>query len=145
MKIIVLITIAQALHWFDFDAFKQEAHRVLKPTGVIAAWCYSLMSITPTVDTVVNHYANEALGPYWAQGREYIENNYRDIPFPLASPEHIEIPLHKILSFEQLIGYLESWSPRIKYLEVHGEDIMDQFRPQLAEAWGDTRENKPVV
>ncbi len=33
-----LITVAQALHWFDLDAFYAEARRVLRPGGLIAAW-----------------------------------------------------------------------------------------------------------
>ncbi len=41
-----LITVAQALHWFDFNAFYREARRVLKPDGLIAVWCYGLNEIT---------------------------------------------------------------------------------------------------
>ena len=29
-----LVTVAQALHWFDFDGFYREAKRVLKPSGL---------------------------------------------------------------------------------------------------------------
>src|SRR5687768_3377362 len=35
-----LVTVAQALHWFDLDPFYREVRRVLKPAGVFAAWCY---------------------------------------------------------------------------------------------------------
>lgn len=31
-----LITVAQALHWFDLPAFYAEAQRVLKPDGLLA-------------------------------------------------------------------------------------------------------------
>ena len=37
-----LITVAQALHWFDLDAFYTEARRVLRPGGTLAAWTYTL-------------------------------------------------------------------------------------------------------
>src|SRR5690606_34767150 len=33
-----LITVAQALHWFDFEKFYSEVKRVLKPEGIIAVW-----------------------------------------------------------------------------------------------------------
>ena len=36
-----LVTVAQALHWFDIPRFFNEAKRVLKPGGVVAVWCYS--------------------------------------------------------------------------------------------------------
>src|SRR5919112_2053931 len=36
-------TVAQALHWFDVDAFHAEAQRVLVPHGIIAEWSYALL------------------------------------------------------------------------------------------------------
>src|SRR5439155_3607676 len=33
-----LITAAQALHWFDYAKFFEEAKKALKPDGVIAVW-----------------------------------------------------------------------------------------------------------
>ena len=35
-----LITVSQALHWFDHDVFYSEVRRVLKETGVFAAYGY---------------------------------------------------------------------------------------------------------
>lgn len=40
-KSIDLITVAQAIHWFDFNVFYKQVHRVLKPGGIIAAWAYN--------------------------------------------------------------------------------------------------------
>ena len=31
-----LITVAQAVHWFDFDSFYKEIYRILKPNGIFA-------------------------------------------------------------------------------------------------------------
>jgi hypothetical protein len=36
-----LITVAQALHWFDLSRFFVEAKRVLKPSGLLAVWTYA--------------------------------------------------------------------------------------------------------
>ncbi|MCP4490067.1 MAG: class I SAM-dependent methyltransferase, partial [Gammaproteobacteria bacterium] len=33
-----LITVAQALHWFNIDFFFKEVKRVLKPGGILAVW-----------------------------------------------------------------------------------------------------------
>jgi hypothetical protein len=30
-----LITVAQAIHWFDFDAFYKEADRIIKNKGIL--------------------------------------------------------------------------------------------------------------
>jgi SAM-dependent methyltransferase len=40
-----LITVAQALHWLDVPVFAQEAARVLKPHGTLAAWSYGLARV----------------------------------------------------------------------------------------------------
>lgn len=45
-----LVAVAQALHWFDFPAFFEEAKRVLRPGGIIAVWAYNLLSILPDID-----------------------------------------------------------------------------------------------
>jgi ubiquinone/menaquinone biosynthesis C-methylase UbiE len=58
-----LVTVAQALHWFDLDAFYIEAKRVLKPRGALAAWCYNLLEIAPEIDAIVNRFYHEIVGP----------------------------------------------------------------------------------
>lgn len=40
-----LVTVAQALHWFDVDAFHREVCRVLRPGGLLAVWCYGSDSV----------------------------------------------------------------------------------------------------
>ena len=40
-----LITVAQALHWLDRDAFYTQVKRVLKPNGVFAAYGYGVISL----------------------------------------------------------------------------------------------------
>src|SRR5262245_37971020 len=40
-----LITVAQALHWFDLERFYAEAKRVLAPGGVLAAWAYGINEV----------------------------------------------------------------------------------------------------
>ena len=35
-----LITVAQAVHWFDLEQFYREVNRILKTDGIFAVWCY---------------------------------------------------------------------------------------------------------
>lgn len=42
-----LITVAQAIHWFNFEAFYREVRRTLKPNGLIVVIGYPLFSIEP--------------------------------------------------------------------------------------------------
>ena len=45
-----LVTVAQAIHWFDLEKFYAEAKRVLKPGGVIAAWTYTLLDVEAGIE-----------------------------------------------------------------------------------------------
>jgi hypothetical protein len=59
-----LVTFAQALHWFNFDAFFGKVQRVAKPDCVLVAWSYGLYQISPQVDALVNHLYTGIVGPY---------------------------------------------------------------------------------
>lgn len=140
-----LITVAQAMHWFDPVAFGHEVRRVLKPQGVLAAWCYGLAEITPAVDAIVRELAYNTLKDYWPDGREHIEQAYEHYPFALPVTLRKTFIAHKPLSLEGLIGYLQSWSPRANYLKQHGVDIIEQHRKQLTEAWGAPEANHVIT
>lgn len=86
-----LVTIAQALHWFKFDAFYANVRRVLKPGGVIAAWCYGMNYVTPAVDAAVDRLY-KITDPYWAAGRKWIDEKYATIPFPFEPAGEIGVP-----------------------------------------------------
>ena len=51
-----LVTVAVAIHWFNFDEFYREVKRVLKPDGILAAWTYSLTEISPEIDPLISQY-----------------------------------------------------------------------------------------
>jgi ubiquinone/menaquinone biosynthesis C-methylase UbiE len=60
-----LITISQALHWFDLDRFFAEVDGVLKPGEVLAVWFYGVNSIEPEVDSLVDELYRLTLKAYW--------------------------------------------------------------------------------
>ena len=72
-----LITVAQALHWFDHRAFFAEAERVLRPGGLLAVWLYRLFEVTPEIEEVVLEFYSEVTGPYWPPERAYVDQAYR--------------------------------------------------------------------
>src|SRR5205085_10545685 len=77
-----LVTVAQALHWFDVERFHEQVRRVLRPKGLIAEWGYQLATITPEIDDRVRWFAGGTVGPYWPPERALIDAAYADIPFP---------------------------------------------------------------
>jgi len=48
-----LVSVAQALHWFELDRFWPEVTRALKPRGIFACYCYSWHQVSPEIDEVV--------------------------------------------------------------------------------------------
>ncbi|KAK4392521.1 putative methyltransferase DDB [Sesamum angolense] len=80
-----LVTIAQAMHWFDLPTFYQQVKWVLKkPNGVIAAWCYTVPEVSPTVDSLFNRFYTIDAGPYWESPRALVDQKYETIHFHLS-------------------------------------------------------------
>src|SRR6478672_8900004 len=48
-----LITVAQAVHWLDFDHFYREVERILKPDGIFAVLGYGLLLTNPESDVII--------------------------------------------------------------------------------------------
>ena len=137
-----LVTVAQALHWFDLERFYPALERVLSPGGLFAVWGYGLMRITPQVDAVVTHYYTDVVGPYWPPDRCHIESGYRSLPFPFMELVAPEFEMTATWRLEDLYGYLDTWSATRRYLKARGEHPLLSLRPVLAEAWGGVPERQ---
>lgn len=139
-----LIVVAQALHWFATPAFFAETRRLLKPDGVFCAWCYSLMRIDAELDALIDHFYWHTLDGYWPAGRTSVDAGYRDIdnPFSPLSPPASAIEIS--WSFEQLLGYLHTWSAVQRYTQQNAVDPLLQLEPKLRRAWGDAKQPRFV-
>lgn len=131
-----LITVAQAIHWFNFDTFFAEVRRILKPDGFFAAIGYGLMQINHGVDKVIFELYETILGKYWDPERRHIEQNYETIPFPFIPIEAPNLFITTKWDFNQLIGYLETWSALQHYLKANGNNPIMLVIDKLKNAWG---------
>ena len=133
-----LVTIAQALHWFDFPLFYAEVKRVLKPDGIIAAWSYSLGNISPTIDAIIRNLYEEVLGDvYWPKERRYIDDGYKTIPFPFKQILPPEFSIKKTINLPYLVGYLQTWSALKEYQKRNGTNPLEFVMEPLKAAWGE--------
>ncbi len=139
-----LITVAQALHWFDFDGFFNEVKRVLKADGILAVWLYGLHRINAAIDAVVDRYYHDITGPYWPPERAHIENGYADIEFPFQEARVPAFEMRKQWSLDHLLGYLGTWSATQRCLADTGEDPREQIVEDLKAAWGDASQTRTV-
>jgi SAM-dependent methyltransferase len=132
-----LITIATALHWFDFDKFYSEAKRVLKDDGIIAAWGYSWSSINEEIDKVMRHFHNDVVGEFWQHENRLLEKEYTTIPFPFVEIAAPRFKCEKQMNLEEFIGYLKTWSATQRFLNHYEYDPTIKLRNELLELWGD--------
>lgn len=139
-----LIVVAQALHWFDLEKFYAEARRVLKPQGVLAVWCYTLLESEPQVDALLNEFYFDIVGPYWPPERKLLENNYTDIPFPFRQIAAPRFYMKREWPLEDLLGYLGTWSAVQRFMAQHGEDPRAWIRARLTKVWGEASQPKLV-
>src|ERR1700755_911146 len=100
-----LITVGQAIHWFYFEKFYGEVKRVGKPDALLAVWGYSLLSINPEIDKIIQHFYTQVIGPYWDKERKLVDEQYKTIPFPF---EEIKTPPFEF-SFEWSLEYFQGY------------------------------------
>jgi ubiquinone/menaquinone biosynthesis C-methylase UbiE len=139
-----LVTVAVAIHWFDFDEFYREVKRVLTPGGILAVWTYSLTEISPEIDALIQQYYGEILSGYWPERIHYLEEKYETLPFPFEeiNPPPFTMKIHWNLL--QLAGFLDSWSATQRYKTQEGRHPLELIWDPLLAAWGPEKETRLV-
>ncbi len=135
-----LITIAQALHWFNFEEFYLEVNRIAKQDAMIAAWSYSLGKINSTIDSVIEDLYENILGDaYWPKERRFIDDFYSNIPFPFKRIKTPKFKLQKIMNLEMVVGYLNTWSAVKEYQKQNSLNPVHLIKEELEKVWGDPK------
>ena len=132
-----LVTVAQALHWLDQEAFHAEVRRVAGPGGVVAAWGYGLFRLAPGVDALVDRFAHETLGDWWPPERRHVDAAFRSLPWPHDERPFPATAMEQRLTLGAVAGYLRTWSATLRYREALGHDPVEAFARELAAWWGD--------
>jgi len=130
-----LITVGQAVHWFDIELFYREVKRTGKSHALIAIWGYSNAEVSPEIDELFLAFYHTTVGKYWDDARRHVEAGYSTIPFPF---QPIDCPLFHIELFwtlEHFGGYLTSWSATQKFIRENGFDPVPEFLKTIAPHW----------
>ncbi|HYD21397.1 MAG TPA: class I SAM-dependent methyltransferase [Flavipsychrobacter sp.] len=131
-----LITIAQAFHWFDFEAFYSEAKRVSKPGALLAIWTYNLIRVDGgVIDETINDFYFNTVGPYWDSERKYVDKGYKNIDIPF---EELETPIFHMeyqWTLDQFLGYINTWSSVHHYRTRKQTEPVPLLRDGLSGYW----------
>lgn len=130
------VCVAQALHWFDRDAFFAQAARALKPGGVLLAWGYQDIEppaqLLPAVDAF-----RDAIDAYWPLERAFIDSGYAEFDWPFAKLNAPRFELCDDWTLPRLLGYFSSFSAVKRYREATGVDPVGEHADAITTAWGD--------
>lgn len=140
-----LVTVAQALHWFDLERFYAAVRRCLRPAGVIAVWTYGLCRVDDGVDRQFMRLYDDILGPYWPPERRHVENGYVELPFPFAPIAAPAFAMHGDWTLAQYLAYLRTWSATQRHLRATGADAVEGVAADLAQAWGEPERARRVI
>jgi SAM-dependent methyltransferase len=141
-----LVSVAQALHWFDLDSFYGEVRRVLKPSGVLAAWTYGALHVEGDgVDALVQEFYHDIVGPYWPPERRFVEEGYRGLAFPFAEISPPAFNMEERWERAHLLGYLRTWSATARYVEDKGVDPVAVLEERLGPMWVDAHSVRTVT
>lgn len=133
-----LITVAQALHWFDIDAFFEEACRVLKPSGVLAIWCYGHCDVDPACNKLIEQVFAD-VEPYWPPERDIVEAGYAGIDLPVAPIASQDFDMLATWTANDMLDYMRTWSASQRYMDDKGADPTAKRADELRARWGSDR------
>jgi SAM-dependent methyltransferase len=133
-----LVTVGQALHWFNLKDFYDEVKRTTKPGGILAVWGYALLHVDAEIDKKFLHFYHNVVGPYWDEARRMVEQEYANVLFPFEELPAAKFKIVVSWSLAQFAGYLESWSATQKFIKANGFDPIPAFITDLQTLWNDS-------
>jgi SAM-dependent methyltransferase len=144
-KSVQCVCVAQALHWFNFERFFNEAKRVLQPDGLLVAWTYEKSSVNKNIDAVFEKLYRGILDNYWPPERKHVETQYRNISFPFKAIPTPHFRLQCNWNLPEYLAYLRSWSATQRYLKATGIDALGAVENDMRQAWGNPSDVHAVL
>lgn len=117
-----VVTVAQALHWFDFNLFWPEVRRTARPDAFFCAWGYAWFECDPELKTYFMDPLLKLLEPYWAKENGIMWRGYRseELRFPFRRIEPPPFAIHLRWDIQALISHARTWSA-LKQAKAHAE------------------------
>ena len=140
-----MVTVAQALHWFELDSFYAEVRRVLVPDGALVIWGYGdPVMETLDLEGILHHYNRGTIEDYWMPERIIVLERYANVPFPFREVATPTLHIERQWTLAELIGYVRTWSATANYIKSTGVDPVPSVEAALAKHWGGEEKRRLV-
>jgi SAM-dependent methyltransferase len=140
-----LVTVAQAYHWLDHEAFHTEVDRVIAPGGALAVWCYGRLHASPEIEAALMTFYDGTIGPFWPPERADVERGYRHYQIPIDEVTAPSLSIEARLTLQELLGYVRSWSAVGRFMQSRGVDPVPELERALLPLWGNPDTARRVV
>jgi len=106
------ITVATALHWFDFSTFWDEAARVARKGALFMAWTYHKIEAERDIRETHIEPINAIIEPYWSEGNRLSWRGYPagEVGMPFDEIQTPQFTMELSWSPAQLLQFMRSWS-----------------------------------
>lgn len=132
-----LVTVGQALHWFDLDAFCGEVRRVLVPGGIVAAWTYGLPRADDSeIEGIVRDFITGTLGPWWPPEIAHVLDGYASLALPFAEIETPSFDMTASWTLPRFLDFVRTWSGVARFVTERGTDPVENLAAELRPLWG---------
>jgi len=136
-----VITVAQAMHWFDLNLFYTEVQRVARPGAIFAAWAYGFAQAeNKDIQKFFEYIGKELLSNYWDPHVFKIWRGYEKLPFPFERISHDPWEIKVEWTRDDFVQYMMSWSASQKFLDQTGKDIIEATDNKIMDVWLDGQE-----
>lgn len=130
-----LITVAQAVHWFNIDDFYAEVRRTAKNGALLAVIGYGMVRVNKVLNPIINQFYDDAFTNYFTENRSYLDHHYSTIPFPFKEIESPDFNASYEWSISDLEGYFNSWSAVQKIKDEEGYNPVPGVIAEIEEYW----------
>ncbi|MEK7263115.1 MAG: class I SAM-dependent methyltransferase [Bacteroidota bacterium] len=130
-----VITVAQAIHWFDIEKFYCNAQRTLKTNGILAVIGYSLPRADEKINAIIDDFYSRTLNSYWDAERKYIDELYQTIPFPFREISSPQFSITYEWRLENMLGYLQTWSAVQNYAKRNNVNPVHAIVNDVQQCW----------
>ncbi|MFO1052817.1 MAG: class I SAM-dependent methyltransferase [Planctomycetota bacterium] len=131
-----LCVAAQAVHWFDVEAWHRAIREVARPGALVAMVGYGRVIPEPDLVGVFDSLYDALLAPYWPAERAHVESGYVALPFPWPSLPEPELAIERSWDAAQFCGYVSTWSSARAFRDAGRGAELDRALGSVAEVIG---------